>query len=263
MQSPANTGNCTAICGTTVSTIWTYWPAPARWASLSACPPIALPISLSSAQGSYLDVKTLIHEFGHFANHCLAEDEQFCYDVAETHSQGLEALYLTFADSLAGQAGGDAYRAAILSDLLGMLYFCMYDEFEQAVYQADGLTVSGMNRLYRSISESYGFLYSIGGGEAYDWAANSQLFEQPCYTISYVTSVLNSLELLVDSAEGLRCRRRHLSGPGGPDRHSRLPGRRRPGGSHRHAPARCRSGCPGGGGAVFLSGDLRSVLSPT
>lgn len=64
---------------------------------------------LSSAQGSYLDVKTLIHEFGHFANHCLAEDEQFCYDVAETHSQGLEALYLTFADSLAGQAGGDAY----------------------------------------------------------------------------------------------------------------------------------------------------------
>lgn len=91
---------------------------------------------LSSAQGSYLDVKTLIHEFGHFANHCLAEDEQFCYDVAETHSQGLEALYLTFADSLAGQAGGDAYRAAILSDLLGMLYFCMYDEFEQAVYQA-------------------------------------------------------------------------------------------------------------------------------
>ena len=82
-----------------------------------------------------------------------------------------------------------------------MLYFCMYDEFEQAVYQADGLTVSGMNRLYRSISESYGFLYSIGGEEAYDWAANSQLFEQPCYTISYVTSVLNSLELLVDSAE--------------------------------------------------------------
>lgn len=156
---------------------------------------------LSSAQGSYLDVKTLIHEFGHFANHCLAEDEQFCYDVAETHSQGLEALYLTFADSLAGQAGGDAYRVAILSDLLGMLYFCMYDEFEQAVYQADGLTVSGMNRLYRSISESYGFLYSIGGEEAYDWAANSQLFEQPCYTISYVTSVLNSLELLVDSAE--------------------------------------------------------------
>lgn len=70
---------------------------------------------LSSAQGSYLDVKTLIHEFGHFANHCLAEDEQFCYDVAETHSQGLEALYLTFADSLAGQAGGTAYRAAILS----------------------------------------------------------------------------------------------------------------------------------------------------
>ncbi len=148
---------------------------------------------LRSAQGSYLDVKTLIHEFGHFANHCLAEDEQFCYDVAETHSQGLEALYLTFADSLAGQAGGDAYRVAILSDLLGMLYFCMYDEFEQAVYQADGLTVSGMNRLYRSISESYGFLYSIGGEEAYDWAANSQLFEQPCYTISYVTSVLNSL----------------------------------------------------------------------
>lgn len=55
----------------------------------------------------------------------------------------------------------------------------MYDEFEQAVYQADGLTVSGMNRLYRSISESYGFLYSIGGEEAYDWAANSSCLNSP------------------------------------------------------------------------------------
>lgn len=215
---------------------------------------------LSSAQGSYLDVKTLIHEFGHFANHCLAEDEQFCYDVAETHSQGLEALYLTFADSLAGQAGGDAYRAAILSDLLGMLYFCMYDEFEQAVYQADGLTVSGMNRLYRSISESYGFLYSIGGEEAYDWAANSQLFEQPCYTISYVTSVLNSLELLVDSAEDFDAAAdTYLALVAQTDTAGYRDAVAR--GSHRHAPARCRSGCPGGGGAVFLSGDLRSVLS--
>lgn len=61
---------------------------------------------LSSAQGSYLDVKTLIHEFGHFANHCLAEDEQFCYDVAETHSQGLEALYLTFADAWRARRAG-------------------------------------------------------------------------------------------------------------------------------------------------------------
>lgn len=43
---------------------------------------------LSSAQGSYLDVKTLIHEFGHFANHCLAEDEQFCYDVGRDPLSG-------------------------------------------------------------------------------------------------------------------------------------------------------------------------------
>ena len=117
-----------------------------------------------------------------------------------------------------------------------------------------------MNRLYRSISESYGFLYSIGGEEAYDWAANSQLFEQPCYTISYVTSVLNSLELLVDSAEDFDAAadtylawwpRQTQPATGTP--------------SLRRVSQTCSSPVPlrmsWRRWAVFLSGDLRSVLS--
>ena len=153
----------------------------------------------NKADGSYLDVKTLTHEFGHFA--AISLSDFLCQDVAEIHSQGLEALYMTFADEIAGE-GGDAYRAY---SIYGLLYAieegCLYDEFQRAVYTTDQLTVSKINKIFRSVSEEYGYIYSIDGDEAYSWIEVSHSFTEPFYYLSYATSGLSSLEILELSAQ--------------------------------------------------------------
>ena len=53
-------------------------------------------------QGTYYDLKTVIHEFGHFSAFCLAPSDDFPVDVAEIHSQGLEMLFLPYAGELFG-----------------------------------------------------------------------------------------------------------------------------------------------------------------
>ena len=157
----------------------------------------------NAPSGTYWDVETLIHEFGHYANYCLVSSPSVCYDVSEIHSQGLEALFLAFADGLAGEEGGDAYRAVVVSNLLASVTDgCLYDEFQQRLY-ADGgdMTVADMNRLFRTLSEEYGYVYSDEGDEAYDWVLVSHTFEQPFYYLSYATSALSALELLGRSAD--------------------------------------------------------------
>lgn len=153
--------------------------------------------------GNYYDVKTLIHEFGHYAHFCLNfSGASRCYDVSEIHSQGLEALFLAFADDLAGEAGGDAYRAAVVGELVyAITDGCLYDEFQQAVYADGDMTVSEMNRLFRSLSEEYGYVYGADSDEAYNWVQVSHTFESPFYYISYATSALTALEILTRAAE--------------------------------------------------------------
>lgn len=156
----------------------------------------------NAPSGTYWDVETLIHEFGHYANYCLVSSPSVCYDVSEIHSQGLEALFLAFADGLAGEEG-DAYRAVVVSNLLASVTDgCLYDEFQQRLY-ADGgdMTVADMNRLFRTLSEEYGYVYSNERDEAYDWVLISHTFEQPFYYLSYATSALSALELLGRSAD--------------------------------------------------------------
>ena len=68
--------------------------------------------------GTWDDVQTLIHEYGHFAQGCLDEKTAGCVDVAETDSQGLEAMFLKFADGVAGTDGGVYVRDDLVPDPL-------------------------------------------------------------------------------------------------------------------------------------------------
>lgn len=148
--------------------------------------------------GNYYDVMTMIHEFGHFANAVLAGDgATVCYDVCEIHSQGLEMLYTFYADEMVGENGGDAYRAKCVD---GMLYSiidgALYDEFQQVIYTMENPTVQKINEAFKTISEEYGYFYSQGETQAYDWVYVNHTFESPFYYISYATSALGALEIL-------------------------------------------------------------------
>lgn len=159
-------------------------------------------VMFNRPDGSYYDIVTLTHEFGHYAEFCLsgAVDEDLdCVDVAEMDSQMLELLYLNFADSMFPQ-WGDAYRANVLLDVLGAVVTgCLFDEFQAAIYTDGNMTVEQMNALSAELAASYGLSSLYGGDPAYNWVQVNHTFESPMYYMSYATSALSALELFLDA----------------------------------------------------------------
>ena len=154
-----------------------------------------------SPQGGYYDISTLIHEFGHFSAYCAAPSVNFSYDTAETHSQGLEALSLRYADQLFGEAG-DAFRGADLYALLhAVVDGCLYGEFQVEFFDMEDPTLQDVNRLFRTLAQEYGYVYATDSDEAYDWVEVNHTFESPFYYISYATSALSALDLFLTSQD--------------------------------------------------------------
>ncbi|MBQ7876015.1 MAG: S-layer homology domain-containing protein [Clostridia bacterium] len=151
---------------------------------------------------SYDDVMTFVHEFGHFANIVLTRDgASACYDISEIHSQGLEMLYMEYADTLAGENGGDAYRAAGLSNMVySVVEGALHDEFQQALYTNENMSVEEMNETFKRISQEYGYEYGENE-DAYWWVDINHTFDSPFYYISYSVSALGAMEILCISVE--------------------------------------------------------------
>ncbi len=161
------------------------------------------PFIFNAPDGSYYDIETFIHEFGHYNNafhndgHCLFDTNNT--DVAEIHSQGLELLMMEYFDEIYGEDYGDVVRQIILYNMLSsVIEGCVYDEFQNEVYSHPGdITAQECNRIYRRVSGSYGNEFSHEGDEAYDWVNVSHTFESPMYYISYATSALAALDIFM------------------------------------------------------------------
>ena len=156
--------------------------------------------------GDYQDYSDTIHEFGHFNEtfHAAAHNlwAGFNIDVGEIHSQTLELLFLSCADQVFGREYGQVYAAAILGNILNsVLEGCMYDEFQTAVYQDPDMSLEEINRLFRQVSEEYGYTYEKGEEESAFWVEVSHNFQNPLYYISYATSALSSLDLWLRAQE--------------------------------------------------------------
>ena len=139
---------------------------------------------------------TLVHEFGHFANDCLAPDTYSSYDVLEVHSTGMQVLSTYFAEDLFGDEAAD-YSAQ-------QIYFLLWyvgsqaatDAFERAVYKHYAET--GSMYTYEELNELYGRVFTECGEETDPtmWTEDSFLFEYPCYSLSYSISAATSLSML-------------------------------------------------------------------
>jgi oligoendopeptidase F len=167
----------------------------------SYIPYYGLALIFSGAQnGTAEDFSTFLHEFGHFAYYMYMQ-EDISHDVNEFFSQGMEVLFLNFADDIFGESG-DTYRLNILGQMLQtIIEGCLYDEFQVKVYQLSNPTVHDINVLFHDISEEYGYVYMHDEDEAYNWVTTPHTFIQPFYYISYATSALSAAELLVRSDE--------------------------------------------------------------
>lgn len=159
------------------------------------------PFIFNTPDYSYYDLETMIHEFGHYneafhAGTTLITDVTNM-DVAEIHSQGLELLYLEYADDVYGEELGDTAQQMILYQLLySVIDGCLYDEFQNAVFSADHeMTAQEVNRLFRELSLEYGYTYYDTEEEAYDWVDVPHTFSSPMYYVSYGTSALAALDI--------------------------------------------------------------------
>ncbi len=146
---------------------------------------------------------TLVHEFGHFnANlygSLVADDTELMYvsdiDISEIHSQGLELLFTDFYDEI---YSGDSLIMnfnrlyTLLNSIIGG---CLYDEWQEQVYEDPDMSVAQMESLYLSLCDSYGLepLYS------YEWTQVPHNFEEPMYYISYAVSAVAALDIWVQS----------------------------------------------------------------
>lgn len=154
------------------------------------------------------DAFTFVHEFGHYF-YDVYNDGNYCStDLAETHSQGNEMLYLGFLESYFSKGAYELIRLAQLEYSLSTVLLTMtVNVFEEAVYanaytgknsaslMADGkITNNEYDLLYESILEDFGF-----AGQGADNYWRYVAIENSGYYVSYSVSMACSLQLYVQA----------------------------------------------------------------
>jgi hypothetical protein len=155
---------------------------------------------------SYQNTLTFIHEFGHYNNFKVNGAGAMSYDLAETHSQANELLFLAWlskndksftqnvVDVLHIDEVLDACRVIILAT--------MVNDFEYRVYHSsDTLSIADFDTYYQEAGDALGGYDTImdaiyGENKATATAYWKRVvLENPCYYISYAMSKIPSLEI--------------------------------------------------------------------
>ncbi len=156
----------------------------------------------------YQSGNTIVHEFGHYTNELKNFDNPQSYDLSETHSQGLEVLYLSYLNSnrkgILTQTAFDLYASYnTYNNLWIVMLAAGVDRFEQAVYtnsyvgpndeqiMADGnITKDEYDLLFTSI------LDELGVSDDYASYWRQVTIQSAGYYISYSISMVCSFQLL-------------------------------------------------------------------
>lgn len=170
-------------------------------------PSYRAPFLFNHVEGRFAAFQSTVHEFGHF-NAMYHDPTPMLYqyagtDVSEIQSQALELLFIpSLADILVGgdEAGRDYVTLYAVAQLLSSVVDgCMYDEFEQAVYENESLTPAALNTLEESLCRAYG-LDALYDYEPF-WCYIPHLFDQPFYYVSYAASALPALHIWLRSLD--------------------------------------------------------------
>lgn len=150
----------------------------------------------------YIYNTTFVHEFGHYYD--AIQNSTSDYDLAETHSQGDEAMFWAWMlnNSLTGyDADVEKYKELIVDYYLyeatnTVLLASIVDSFEQYVYTHD-LLPSEYDDAMKTVCERYGGYYEISmllGVDIMEYW-RSVVVTNPCYYISYSVSMVSALQI--------------------------------------------------------------------
>ena len=186
------------------------------------------PFMYNDADGTYADMRTVIHEFGHYNQMYYMTEDSWYYgntdlDLAEIHSQGLELLFMDFAQDIFGDYADFMNFYTMYNLVYAAVDGVKEDVFQYNVYaeDPDTLTVEKLNQLYYDVCMEYGGQYSsmlsdslaladqgyLDQGAVLEWVKIPHTFQSPVYYISYSVSVAAVFELfdgiLDDRDEGI------------------------------------------------------------
>ena len=160
------------------------------------------PFMFSQWEGSAGNVRTVIHELGHFTRFYQGISDGWCVteslDLDEVDSQALELLFTAYYDTFFGGNIDAAVSEMLLDGMYAVITGCMEDEFQQEIYQNPSMTLDEINALYKRLAGEYGFddLYGYDGTE---WVMISHTFQSPMYYISYAVSIIAAFEIWQES----------------------------------------------------------------
>lgn len=147
----------------------------------------------------YANLATVIHEGGHYYASRYADLNSIPLDLAETHSQANEWLFLTYLD---GKFAANEYQAVMdyrfCSDLSTILCCLMIDEFEQKVYSSDvsNFTADDFDAIMDSIVTEY---FDMEYAETNLTDMNNYwrmvVVDHPVYYLSYAVSAVAAIDL--------------------------------------------------------------------
>lgn len=165
------------------------------------------PYVFVNSEGSSRDYTTFAHEFGHFTDSYYTYRAEEDLETAETFSQAMEFLALTYTDKLTSKEKQDFIRLQLVDVIQTFTSQAAYARFEDQVYALpdEELTVERVNELFLQSCQDFG-LYSYGFDFYYSqyWIDVVHFFEVPYYVISYCVSADTALQVFEaeDGASG-------------------------------------------------------------
>ena len=156
------------------------------------------PFVFVNSQGNSGDYTTFSHEFGHFTDSYYNYGAEEDLETAETFSQSMEFLALTYSNRLT-EAQKQRYLKMQLMDIVNtFISQAAFASFEDRVYALsdEELDLDTVNGLFLQTCEDFGIAES--GFDFYYsqyWIDVLHFFEVPYYVISYCVSAQTTMEV--------------------------------------------------------------------
>ena len=156
------------------------------------------PFVFVNSEGSSRDYTTFSHEFGHFTDSYYTYRAEEDLETAETFSQAMEFLALTYTDKLTTKEKQDFIRLQLVDVIDTFTSQAAYARFEDQVFSLpdEELTVEKINELFLQCNQDFGSYY-FGFDFYYStyWIDVVHFFEVPYYVISYCVSADTALQV--------------------------------------------------------------------